>query len=227
MKEEVGAVAPWRLKRATLVDSAYDAIRAQILDHSFGPNEKLGIDALADSFGVSQTPVREALSRLAAEGLAVYVSLAGYRVTPILDAKGFDRLMEARYALEPQLAALAAERVDSAEIDGLRELAVLAAGWERGGDYDRYRHHTDWDRRFHTAIATAADNPFMAESLAALRPHLHIYRLHHPSTGIVDTSDEHVAIVEAIAEADSAAAAKAMRAHLDSSYHRHAFGLTT
>lgn len=213
------------LRRATLSEGAYDAVRALIVDHTIEPLSRLGIDELASSLGVSHTPIREALSRLAAEGLAVYEPLVGYRVSAVLDAKGFDRLMEARFAIEPELAALAAHRSERAGAQRLREDAVMADGEVAGDDYERYRHHTSRDALFHASLATASDNPFLANAMASMRPHLHIYRLHHPRSGFVDTTGEHLAIVEAVAAGDPETAAEAMRKHLDASYHRHSAGL--
>lgn len=212
-------------RQTTLVDSAYHAIREQILGHVLEPERRLGIDRLAGALGVSQTPVREALSRLAAEGLAVYVPMSGYRVTPVLDAMGFDRLMEARYAIEPQLAALAARRMAAERAQQLRHIAAVEGTGGDGDRYESYRERTDRDRQFHMEIAIGADNAYLSDALASLQPHLHLYRLHNPSTGLADTTDEHLGIVDAIASGDPRAARDAMRRHLDSSYHRHAAGL--
>jgi DNA-binding GntR family transcriptional regulator len=63
----------------------YAALRAKILDLQLPPDEKVNIDALAREFGVSQTPVREALSQLEGDNLIIKTPGKGYRTTPLLD----------------------------------------------------------------------------------------------------------------------------------------------
>ncbi|MCY4623091.1 MAG: GntR family transcriptional regulator [bacterium] len=213
------------VRRTTLGNRVYDTIRAAIVGHDARPGERLRIDALARDLGVSQTPVREALARLLTEALVTYEPLVGYRVAPILDPVGFDRLMEARFVIEPRLASLAAQRGPLHAIPSLRELAPIDNRDSGADRYGRYRRHTERDAAFHAAVAAAAGNSFLADALARLYVHLHIYRLHHPVDGLDSTEAEHLAIVTAIEASDPAHAAEAMLAHLDASYHRHAAGL--
>ena len=211
--------------RETLADAVYEIIRSTIVGHGADPGSRLGIDAFASKLAVSQTPVREALSRLAAEGLATYESLVGYRVAPPLDATEFDRLMEARFVIEPELAALAAQRIDPELAKALPALAAVDDGTSSDDGYEKYRRHIERDSMFHETISRAADNSFLSRALSGLRSHLHIYRLHDPLSGFRETEEEHLAVVSAILSGKSTDAADAMRAHLDASYHRHAAGL--
>ena len=71
-------------QRLVLADGTYDAVRAMILDHQISPGEHVGIDELARSLSISQTPVREALARLEADGLVTKIPLRGYEATDLL-----------------------------------------------------------------------------------------------------------------------------------------------
>ena len=216
------------VRRVTLADEVYELLRGQIIEHRIGPGESLSIEAVSRAVGVSPTPVREALNRLASEGLATYESLVGFAVAPPLDAVGFDRLMEARFALEPELAALAAQRISSAAAEDLSQRAAID-GSETASDstdeYARYRTHTILDAEFHRAVAEAASSPFLERAVKGLHAHVQVYRLHHPGDSPEPTLVEHLSVARAIERRDPRAARAAMRAHLDAAYHRHSAGL--
>ncbi len=220
------------VSRTTLTDSVHDAICSAISRHDVLPGDRLSIEGLASQLGVSPTPVREALVRLAAQGLASYESLVGYRVSEPLDADEYDRLMQARYVLEPELAALAAQRIDtdgapteadSADLLDLAEVAPDAIS-ARVDASDSSSLRGERDAAFHRRIAELAGNEFLSDALEGLRAHLHLYRLHDPRSAVASTTAEHRAIVTAIRSGDPDIARSAMLAHLDGSYHRHAAG---
>lgn len=206
--------------RSTIADSVHKTIQGWIIEHRVGPGERLTIDAVAQELGVSQTPVREAMNRLASEGLAVYIPLSGYRVEPPLDRVGFNALMEARATLEVQAAELAAMRRTDAAIAALEALMC-----EIEEATDIY-HRLDADARFHREIARIAANPFLVEALDNLRVHVHIFRIHVPENADAVTTDEHRELVDAIRDGDRAATRRAMRRHITASYRRHAAGFT-
>lgn len=211
--------------RSTLAESVYDTIRAAILQGRFEPGERLSIDALARRLGVSLTPVREALNRLAAEGIASYRSMVGYSVTSPLSAAEYDHLMEARFVLEPEIAALAAQRISPGLLAELRTRAEVSTSSDVESEYERFRHRTELDQEFHRFLAQVSENVFLRNALESLRAHLHIYRLFDPTAADSRTTSEHLRIVDAVVAGDPAAARDAMTRHLDGSYHRHAAGL--
>ena len=207
------------IRRTTLADEAHEGIRAAIVGNEVAPGDRLNIDALSEQLGVSATPVREALARLAAEGLASYEPLVGYRVEPPLDAQAFDRLMEARVLLEPRVAKLAAERRTEADLETFDNQPLTPEDDGRGD-------HIASDAAFHAWVAACARNPFLSSALADLGAHLHIYRLGQPAGRSNPMHAEHHAIHEAIAARDGGAASAAMAAHLERSYRRHEAGLS-
>src|SRR5919202_2566625 len=114
------------LRRLTLTDDVYEAVKSLIMDHRLAPGERVTIDALARQLEVSPTPVREALARLEADGLVRKRPLAGYTATPLLTRAEFEELFEMRMLLEPAAARRAAGAgLSAAETALLRREADL------------------------------------------------------------------------------------------------------
>ena len=99
----------------------YRAVRERILSGTYGPGFRVVIDALAEEFGVSALPVREAIWRLEAEGLVIYRPNAGAQVAPA-DPGAFDDEMSVLAVIEGYATALAAPLLSADEIKRLREI---------------------------------------------------------------------------------------------------------
>ena len=99
-------------RRSVLSDDIYDLIRKMIFNYEIVPGSKVNIDALAKKLDVSQTPVREALSRLESDGLIVKEPLKGFRATDLLTIQELDDLFKFRLLIEPFAASEAARQVD-------------------------------------------------------------------------------------------------------------------
>src|SRR4051812_33476738 len=98
--EALDALADRYLPRDGLPDAIARALREAVFSGLFGPNERLHQDDIAKRFGVSRVPVREALAKLVAEGLAIQRINKGIRVAP-LSRDDFRDIMELRALLEP------------------------------------------------------------------------------------------------------------------------------
>src|SRR5918999_6411832 len=104
----------------SVADLAYERIRGLVLSGELAPGVRLGQVELAERFGISRTPVREALRRLAGEGLVEPLSNRGFRVADLgLDA--VLRRLEVRTLLEPGIARLAAERRTEGDVRALED----------------------------------------------------------------------------------------------------------
>jgi DNA-binding GntR family transcriptional regulator len=216
------AIAP-----TTLTDEVYESVKALVMDHALAPGERVNIDALARRLAVSPTPVREALARLEADGLVRRRPLAGYTTTPLLSRAQFEELFEMRRLLETatarraaaaRLAAPARERLRAAA-----DLPGLAAG-EHG--FASIAAFTAADARFHHLLAELGGNGMLHEAVVRLRSHLHLFRLHFPTSHLGISGVEHHRIVAAVDAGDPDAAEAAMHAHLRGARerHLHAFG---
>ena len=199
-------------RRQPLVDDVHDVLVDMLMNHAFEPGARLNIEALARALGVSPTPIREALARMEAEGLVVKEPRRSYTVAPLISLEELRSLIDFRLIVEPPAAAAAARRATSEQSTALRTFARSGGA----GDHDATANRLDmiYDATFHDRIAELSGNPWLRDSLARLRSHLHMYRLYHHAQQAAATKPEHLAIAKAIAQRDPDAAAEAMRAHL-------------
>lgn len=165
----------------SLADRAYAALRSDILDGVFLPEQPLRLEALKERYGYSFSPIREALTRLAADRLVAQTSLRGFRVARISLAEMWD-ILRARMLVEGQAFRLAIETGDDAwearvvsAFHGFAKVAVLAPA----GAADRMvfeERHT----AFHRALIEGCGSPTLLHLAGQLfvqseryrRPHL-------------------------------------------------------
>jgi DNA-binding GntR family transcriptional regulator len=207
-------------ERQPLTDDVHDVLVDMLMNHTLGPGVRLNIDAVARTLGVSPTPVREALARIEATGLVHKAPRRrGYTVAPLVTLDELRSLIDFRLLIEPVAAAAAAERASSEEAAAL--LAFARSGGV-GDDDDPAVNRLDmiYDATFHDMVAELAGNPWLRQSLAHLRSHLHMYRLYYHAHQAAATSSEHAAIADAIGNRDPDGAAAAMRGHLDTAMRR-------
>ncbi|RKR76540.1 GntR family transcriptional regulator [Frondihabitans australicus] len=203
-------------RRQSLADGVYDELMARLFDNTLDPGASLNIDALSRELDVSQTPIREALARLEATGLVVREALRGYRVAPILSPKELGDLLDARAALEPVNARLAASHVDAAFLDALGASIEQLASSPTGPSFADYHAYWEADERFHDLIARQADNVFLYRAFESLGGQAQRFRL-FGGLGVSDAESaisEHRAILSALRAGDAAAAERAMTTHV-------------
>lgn len=185
------------------------ALEQEIGDGRIAPGQRLEEGTIAQRFGVSRTPVREALRGLAGLGL-VTIGANGRAVVASLSASALLDTFEAAAELEASLARLAARRLDPAGRDMLLTAHRDACA---APDVERF-----WEAngRFHDAIAAAAQNAVLAATLGQLDRRIAAYRrLITWRPGRMERSlREHQAIVDALLAHDADAAAAMMREHL-------------
>ena len=205
-------IVPHTTRPSALPDHVYAVLKQRILSCALKPDERLVEKKLCDELGVSRTPLREALNRLSHEELVAFQPHAGYRVARIT-LEGFRNLIELRATVEPQAAALAADRATAEDLAELRACAALPY------DPNDERGFVDYCRansRFHLRVVRTARNPMLENIvMSALdlyqRPtYLHIGRQLDPK----NPSAKHRAIVEAIAKHDAAGAREVMLQHV-------------
>jgi DNA-binding GntR family transcriptional regulator len=211
------------MRRSTLGDDVYEAVKRLIMEHELAPGDRLNIDALARELAVSPTPVRESLARLEADGLVRKRPLAGYTVSPLLTRREFTDMFDMRLVLEGAAARWAAQRADPAGRTAITgESATMAPVIPPGQDGRRtYSTFTALDARFHDLIADAAGNPLLREAIQRLHAHLHLHRLYFPYAQSGTTNEEHRRIAAAIQAGDGDAAETAMHTHLAAARLRH------
>ena len=206
------AAAPDRLNIASVVDQVYTAIRERITSGSLARGARVHQEDLAEELGVSRTPVREALRRLAAEGLVEMRTNRGARVADV-DQAGMRVSHEARTVIEPGAARLAAgQRLD----EPLARMRAAVAAQRRS--LRNVQRSFEANREFHLALAAASGNEFLsqfAERLWVARIGETIYerQVETQERMLLDVR-EHEQILEAIEAGDGRRAESLTRRHL-------------
>jgi DNA-binding GntR family transcriptional regulator len=198
-------------------DAAYAAIRTGIRMGRILPGARLHEAELALQLGTSKTPVREALHRLVAEGLATATAggKSAVYVTSLSDREIID-LYEARTIIEPPLARMAARRATDEGVAVLRE---LLASFESALKADDVYSLMELDSRLHETIASTSGNRALAQARERLDNSIAIARVTSVQKSHYKTSTqalmEHISICDAIARHDAATAERAMSEHIN------------
>jgi DNA-binding GntR family transcriptional regulator len=202
-------------RSSTSAERALASLRELILDGDLRPGTRLGEVELAERLGVSRTPVREALTRLAAEGLVEIARNRGARVATWTVAE-LEGVFDLRAALEPQLTGFAVARAGAEDVDALDELAqrMLAVGCPGPGqDLDAL---VPLNRAFHDRLVALADSPALAAALAAaIHPPIVLRNFHtYDEASLRRSLAHHAEIAAAVRAGDPAWAQAVMTAHI-------------
>lgn len=201
------------LQKGSLREDVTNALRAAIISGELMPGVLYSAPSLAERFGVSATPVREAMLDLVREGLVVTVRNKGYRVTEIGDEQ-LDEITQLRLLVEPPLVAKAAGVIPEADFPELRRMAeAIVRGAKRSDLID----YTERDRAFHLRLLEYAGNRRAAALISDLRAHTRLYGLTAISHDgqLVESAAEHHAILDAIEKRDKRLVARLMKRHIE------------
>jgi DNA-binding GntR family transcriptional regulator len=195
--------------RAT--DEVTRILQSRIVDGTMPPGSRVDIEAITEEFGISRTPVREAVLRL--EGLGL-VERQPYRgaIVAAVDPDRFDDVTALRVQLEGLAAGLGAERLTDEGLARMR--AILDEIESRGEDEDfALGTFNELNRRFHSIIAEASDSPLLIRLVDTLGAEADRIRLHSRFDHTASAA-HHRAILEACERHDAAAARELMRRHI-------------
>jgi DNA-binding GntR family transcriptional regulator len=199
----------------TTTERTAEHLRDAILRGELAGGTRLGEVELAARLGVSRTPVREALSRLAAEGLVEVSPNRGARVASWSPAE-LEGIFELRAVLEPRLTALAVPRADDQDVRLLAELADEMLRVGTPGPAQDLDALVPLNRRFHDRLVDLADHPALAAALASavrgpvVRRNFHTY----DESSLRRSLAHHAEIAAAVRAGDSDWAGAVMRAHI-------------
>lgn len=195
-------------------DTVTDDLRRDILSGLFEPGDRLLEIPLAEQYTCGRAAVRSALVALTTEGLVEREANRGANVRRITVAEAI-QITEARSALEGLIAATTARNATEGEI---AELKQLIADMDAAVGSDDGRVYSDLNARFHRRLREMSGHEVASELVANLRNRAshHQYRLAIMPGRPQESLSQHAAIVAAIANRDSDAAAEAMHAHLRS-----------
>lgn len=194
---------------------AYELIREQIATLEMEPGAHIHEQKLAEALDMGLTPVREALKLLAHEGLVVITPRHGLYVADV-NVPDLEQLSEMRLTLESLSAQLAARRATPDDLAVLESLRMEQAETP----IEDSRRLFEVDHRFHQAVARAARNKYLAETLErffGLSQRLWYLVLPHLEF-LPSAVEKHLDLVEAIRAGDADRAEAIMRAHVSEFY---------
>ncbi|MFV3074973.1 GntR family transcriptional regulator [Niveispirillum fermenti] len=213
---DLAADAPME-ERALLSDMIRQTLSDEIATGRLRPGTALDEQQLADRFGTSRTPVREALRQLSVTGMVEIRPRRGVFVTAVTSEQIMD-MFETMAELEAMCVRLATYRMTPAERSKLYDMHHASTILMRDGDVAAY---DAFNRNFHETIYAATRNQFMASQTAAVRSRLAAFRRTQLRRGdrLVQSHAEHGEILHAMARGDGEESARCMRAHMLNASH--------
>jgi len=200
------------LARTFLVEAAYDALLENILSGSLPSGTIVSEVSLAKDLNVSRTPVHQALTRLAREGLIEHRSGLQPRIARF-SREDILEIYDMRLLLESAATQRAAKRMDPLVLADLTRDAAALAAEPDGPDWTR--RALDFDVRFHDAVAAAAGNRRLRQEIAKYRLLVRAFcRMTGNSENLREALKEHQAVLKALADRHPAAAGEAMAQHV-------------
>lgn len=196
---------------ASLAQNVYESLKERIVGFELTPGTLLTENGVATEFGVSRTPVREALQLLGTEGLVEITPSRGARVVEY----SLEEVLEAytvRELLEPHACGLAAERITPEQLSQLGELSK-----EFPGDVRTHQQATRFEganRMFHIAILETARSPMLTDIVKRMMWTTQQTAFYVSTKRYNTSNSEHKLIVEYLRSGEPEGAARAMRRHL-------------
>jgi DNA-binding GntR family transcriptional regulator len=210
-----------------LKDGLADILTNEIMDGTLTPGDLLVERKLAERFGVSKTPVREALMQLQQQGLVGVVPRGGYFVTT-LSVQDVHNIFQLRHILEGESAAAAAQHADSDELDRLEEHLKHMTAIQFVVDSDKRTRQTiasnyrRLNRIFHVGIARASKNNLLAQFIERLIVSMERVLSYDSLTEetLQDLAHQHRAIIDAIRGKDGGRARQLIAQHIGQTKER-------
>lgn len=199
--------------RMSAKERAFSQIQRWIIDGTLQPGEKLLDAELAESLGVSRTPIREAFQLLEVQGLVTTHPGKETKVTTI-EKDDIFKMYSTMAALQALAAEATAQAILPEQIEQLRGINLQFADAIRGG---QAYQAMEADEQFHNLIVELSDNPYVDSFSGSLQIHIRRFKyvfLKQPVNATQASVDEHAAIIAAFEKKDSAAASEFMRQNI-------------
>lgn len=213
------ATAESIIVQTKISEQVYNYLRNEIVTGRLAPGERVNVDEMSDRLKVSRMPIKEAIERLAGEGLLEVQSRRGTFVSR-LDPRDLAETFEVRCALEVLAGKLAVRHLTKADLEKLRE---LIAAMEKSTTKTDVQLHLEQNAQFHELIVSRSGNSKLLETYHRLRTPIQIAGIHFNTNNWIDRVSreqrEHRAIVRAFEQGDPAAVEQAITAHVMRASH--------
>ena len=210
-----------QLSHANINQRVYEILRERILSKHFAPGQRLNVRAISAQLGVSRTPLKDALNRLAAEGLVEIRPRSGTYVTaPSLT--DIEQLLDVRRLLEVYAVELAIRRVGEPELAQIRDLVAQLRELVQHDDWRSiYQRHVELDYQLHRLIVCWSGNEQLQKVWEEVNVHVQISRMRYrqASSQLDLAQEEHERILGAFEVRDVAAARQAIDQHIERTKH--------
>ncbi|MEO9009514.1 MAG: GntR family transcriptional regulator [Nakamurella sp.] len=210
-----GWVVPNFGSRANLRQQVAEVLRGAVITGEMQPGVLYSAPMLAEKFGVSATPVREAMLDLVKEGLIETVRNKGFRVTDLTDTE-LDELAEVRMLIEVPTVSSIAERYSPAWDATIAQLRTNAAEIVTYAEKRDLIAYVEADRRFHLGLLSLAGNHHLVEVVAGLRARSRLYGLEELAAqgALTRSAAEHAELLDLVQVNDAQRAGSLMRRHI-------------
>ncbi|MEN2423333.1 GntR family transcriptional regulator [Streptomyces rimosus] len=198
--------------RERLRDQVAHALRAAMISGELRPGQVYSAPGLAEDFGVSATPVREAMLDLAREGLVEPVRNRGFRVTEVSESD-LDQYTEIRALIEIPMVGRVTRTATRDELEALRPVAEEIVRAAREHDLIGY---LEADRQFHLGLLALTGNDRLVETVGDLRKRTRLYGLSglDERDRLIPSAEEHLELLQLMLAGDAEGAEQCMRRHL-------------
>lgn len=201
-----------RIVPTALYQEVAERLRERIFAHELTPGDWIDEQKLAEQYGISRTPLREALKVLASEGLVELKPRRGCYVTEV-SSQDIDEIFPLMALLEGRCACIAVQQATPADI---RKLKAIHEKLELAAKEDRINAFFEANQEFHRSIQEMTNNRWLLSVIQDLRKVLKLSRLHSLSLEgrLQQSLDEHRVIMAAFEAGDAEKAEKSMHDHL-------------
>ena len=212
MTASSGPLTPPMASRTSLREQIGVSLRAALVAGDMVPGVTYSAPALAERFGVSATPVREAMLDLINEGMIVAVPNKGFRIVETTD-KDLDEMTELRRLIEVPTVGRIAKSITREQVAGLRLIATRIMDAAAKGDIVTY---IEADRQFHLELLSVSGNARLVDLVEQLRMNTRLYGLEElaASGHLGQSSEEHLSLLDALETGDRRGAERIMAQHL-------------
>src|SRR5258707_15119720 len=204
-----------KIQHTPLGDQVYAIIWDQIVSHRLSPGDKISDLRLSEELGVSRTPIREALPRLAQDGIVRTQSRRGFFVTPF-SSQDVGEVYDIRAVLEVLAVRLALPRLADEELDEAQRVVEESHQQIVRGVEGVEERWLAIDRAFHHMLAQQARNRRLEALLTSLQTQIGVFQVYgiHSSPLRLLSIEHHRAILAALKARDGAGAERAMEHHI-------------
>jgi DNA-binding GntR family transcriptional regulator len=205
----------------SMKERVYERLKVELLAGRLRPGVFLQEKQLAHTFGVSKTPIREALADLVKDRFVQLIPRKGYWVAPIEPQETLEHI-ELRIVLECAAVELAAKRITPAQLEALEKLTLSPSPAGRTPDREQAELYGRSNILFHRSIAVASGNRALVDALTRVLENLSraIFLTYYAFPIIEEAAGDHSAIVEALRERDVDHARTVIKRHIETSRAR-------